>query len=87
MPADLSDALLIERSRTHGDYEVNAAVSQKLKGFMHGHPGWFNLSPKQRESLDLIATKIGRILAGDPNHADHWNDVAGYARLNSRPDR
>ena len=29
----------------------------------------------------MIAHKIGRILAGDPNHIDHWLDIAGYATL------
>jgi hypothetical protein len=34
--------------------------------------------------LEMIAHKIGRVLAGDPNHADHWDDIAGYARLVAR---
>ena len=29
----------------------------------------------------MIVHKIARILAGDPNHADHWHDIAGYAIL------
>ena len=29
----------------------------------------------------MILHKIGRILAGDPNHKDHWVDIAGYANL------
>lgn len=33
------------------------------------------------ESLDMILHKIGRIIAGDPTHADHWDDIAGYAKL------
>jgi hypothetical protein len=35
----------------------------------------------QREALDMIAHKIGRILNGDPNYADSWVDIAGYAKL------
>jgi hypothetical protein len=35
----------------------------------------------QREALDMIAHKIGRILNGDPNYADSWHDLEGYARL------
>jgi hypothetical protein len=29
----------------------------------------------------MIAHKIGRILNGDPNYADSWIDIAGYAQL------
>jgi hypothetical protein len=35
----------------------------------------------QRESLDMIAHKIARILNGNPNVHDHWHDIAGYATL------
>jgi hypothetical protein len=24
---------------------------------------------------------MGRILAGNPSHADHWHDIQGYAKL------
>lgn len=29
----------------------------------------------------MIAHKIGRILNGDPNYRDSWDDIAGYAKL------
>ena len=29
----------------------------------------------------MIACKIARILSGDPNWRDHWDDIAGYATL------
>ena len=36
----------------------------------------------QRESLDMIQMKIrGEYFSGDPGHADHWDDITGYARL------
>ena len=43
--------------------------------------GIYELSPDQAEALDMIAHKIARILNGDPNHHDHWHDIAGYATL------
>lgn len=39
------------------------------------------LTGTQLESLDLILTKIARILSGDPNEPDHWRDIEGYARI------
>ena len=32
----------------------------------------------------MIAHKIGRILAGNPDFKDHWDDIAGYAVLISQ---
>jgi hypothetical protein len=29
----------------------------------------------------MIAHKIGRILNGDPDYIDSWDDIAGYAKL------
>jgi len=48
---------------------------------MHNSSKWSYLSPTQREALDMTAHKIGRILAGDPDHKDHWDDIAGYTTL------
>lgn len=84
--------LLIERGKTHGDYLEHARCTQMLKNiiknFMIVHPAsdtpvivYDNLTVCQRESLDMIAHKIGRILAGDPDFRDHWDDIAGYAKL------
>jgi hypothetical protein len=42
---------------------------------------WTGLAPDQQEALDMIAHKIARILNGDPNYADSWVDIAGYAQL------
>jgi hypothetical protein len=35
----------------------------------------------QWEALEMIAHKIGRIVNGDPDYADSWIDIAGYAKL------
>lgn len=29
----------------------------------------------------MILHKIARIMNGDPDHIDHWHDIAGYATL------
>jgi hypothetical protein len=39
------------------------------------------LAADQQEALDMICHKIGRIVNGDPNYADSWVDIAGYATL------
>jgi hypothetical protein len=79
-PGSLS-ALLAERNKIHGDFACDAGTAQRLKTAMRDTVNWDALTDMQREALENIATKIGRILSGDPNHADHWSDIQGYARL------
>jgi hypothetical protein len=81
-------ATLKEREGRYGDYHSGTAVvSQALKDVMRRSPNWHSglLTCAQRESLDMIANKISRILSGDPDYADSWHDIAGYAKLNERP--
>ena len=73
--------ILLEREKTHGDYQTQSATSQVIKHVMHVAPNWSKLSAPQRESLEMIAVKIARILHGDPNEVDHWRDCVGYATL------
>ena len=75
--------LLAERAKTHGSFEDHARVTQLLKMNMELEPNWNQLSDCHRESLHMIVHKIGRILAGNPNFRDHWDDIAGYAKLGS----
>lgn len=76
-----TDALLDARGKTHGKFVEHAAVTQTLKQVMRTMPNWDKLRPDQKEALEMNAHKVGRILAGDPDFVDHWDDIAGYAKL------
>jgi hypothetical protein len=69
------------RKESYGVFKDGAAIMQRLKDVMQDTRGWGFMAPDQRESLDMIASKIGRLLNGDPDHVDSWHDIAGYARL------
>lgn len=73
------DVDLTERRRTHGDFTVHASITQSLKRVTEPYRN--RLSDTQREAIDMIFHKIGRICAGDPNVLDHWVDIVGYARI------
>lgn len=73
-------AIITERQKTHGEFTINADAAQWLKKVIANYSGT-KLSSVQAEVLEMICTKIGRILAGDPNFRDHWDDIAGYAKL------
>jgi DNA-binding Xre family transcriptional regulator len=73
------DEILAERNKTHGDYTKHAWITQALKMVIRSENKI--LTADQAETLDMICHKIGRILAGNPEVADHWDDIAGYAKL------
>lgn len=75
---DVLDDVLDERNKTHGDY---ADVAETYMTLLQSWQGRNGLMPTQNLALTMIFMKIARILNGDPNHADHWIDIAGYARL------
>jgi len=77
------DEILIDRAKLYGDFTGHAALTQALKQLIHHRATsrklW--LEPFQKEALDMICHKIGRIINGDPNYTDSWDDIAGYATL------
>lgn len=75
---------LVARQSVHGDFALNARISQDLKQLFCKYDGYSGLSDIARESLDLIATKLSRILSSGQGHADNWHDIAGYATLAER---
>ena len=77
------DTILDVRGNNYGTFLDNARVTQRLKAVAHQFAGQNNktFDADQAEALDMIFTKVGRILNGDPNHTDSWIDIAGYATL------
>lgn len=75
------DATLTERGARYGVYTEHARITQNLKNVMTSTPKWGGLQPHQKETLEMIAHKIGRILNGDPDYHDSWHDIVGYAKL------
>lgn len=80
-PKDATEAILSEREKTHGTFAINSPVMQALKGVARKAAKWDSMTPSQREAVDMICHKLGRILTGNPGFHDHWADIAGYARL------
>jgi hypothetical protein len=83
---DWSDSVDVQgtldaRGKRYGEFQAHASITQQLKFLMHSTDNWEELTPSMKESLEMIAHKIGRILNGDPAYADSWHDIAGYATL------
>lgn len=74
---------LAERGQRYGLFTGHAHVAQDLKRIVRLHlmARDKKLTDDQQEALDMIFHKIGRIVNGDPDYADSWHDIAGYAKL------
>lgn len=75
------EEILEDRGDLYGAFTTHAALSQAIKTAMWSHDGWIGLSTDQREAFEMIAHKIARIINGNPDYADSWVDIAGYAQL------
>jgi len=74
-------SILKERQKTHGEYAQLASIAQRLKTVLRTGISSNKLDRVQQESLDLICTKLARIVCGNPDEPDHWVDISGYADL------
>ena len=73
-------ALIAARGETHGNWRQQSGCAAALKTAISI---WRTniFAPEQAGAIDAIAVKMARICCGDPNHSDHWDDIAGYALL------
>ena len=80
---NIIDAVLDERGSRYGKFTTHAEITQTLKREATRYlvRQCKELDFDQQEALDMIFHKIGRIINGDPNYADSWVDIAGYAKL------
>lgn len=75
------EATLAEREGRYGSFPGHARITQRIKWAMVTETKWQQLDDDQKEALEMVAHKIGRILNGDPNYHDSWHDIIGYTKL------
>lgn len=75
------EKILAERGGRYGAFPDHAVISQAIKTAMSRSANWQHLAPDQREALEMVAHKVGRILNGNPDYVDSWTDIVGYVQL------
>ena len=77
------DNVLNDRAKDYGKFIEGAEIMQMLKRLVHNYieERGTTLAFDQREAIDMIIHKLGRIINGNPDKVDHWVDIAGYAKL------
>ncbi len=77
-PVDLDrELILTQREQTHGSFAQNAAMWDNLLFAMDGAK---IQKPEHRLAVSMMILKLCRA-AQHPEIADHWIDIAGYAKL------
>ena len=75
------DSTLDERGSRYGEFSDVSDTTQAIKNIIASGENADKLNAYQIEALDMIASKIARIVNGDPDYIDNWHDISGYARL------
>lgn len=84
-PMTATEVLLVQRGEKYGDVDAQAKTFDDImKAIAPPGSNWSTLAPRQRQSLNVIALKISRIMHGDPDYDDNWDDIAGYALLGKK---
>lgn len=74
------DKLLEERGKTHGDHKRVYSLVWRLWEETINTIAFKNLAPWQKVELLMVLLKTGRAVH-NPTHADHFDDIGGYAEL------
>lgn len=80
--------VLKERGARYGDYGEQALlvtnITNLLKGEMDVNDQFNALNVKEvavvEQTLFMLATKMARIVQGDPLYLDNWIDIEGYSK-------
>ena len=82
------DATLAERGARYGDFTDHAKIADAMLAIAEGNSpvlkvatSWQRMKPFQREGIRMIIHKLARALNGDPDYADNFHDIQGYAKL------
>lgn len=71
--------LLLVRRKTHGDFAKTAELAVMLASMCAPKP---DDEPRVlQHGREMICVKLARVASGDPLAAEHWDDIAGYAKL------
>lgn len=75
--------ILDSRATDYGTFADNSRLAQALKRAMADHASNHDrtFADDQWEALEMIASKMSRIVNGNPDKVDNWHDIAGYATL------
>lgn len=76
-----TEGLIDNRQGVHGEFMENSRATWEIMRALQDERNWSILPDHMKHALYMCAHKMARIVAGNPEHSDHWEDIAGYATL------
>lgn len=76
--------MLKERGSKYGNYLEQTRIINNIADAIHetgAGVAWLDMEADQKDALYMIIVKMSRILNGNPDYVDNWEDIAGYATL------
>ena len=73
--------ILDERGNRYGDYTRQAGIAQDLKEVARRGSSWGSMPTYQRESIEMLMTKVSRMVEGEFTNLDTLDDIIGYTTL------
>jgi len=75
--------ILEQRGKRYGSFVGQAHVTDRLSSAIEDELQKRNkkLLPVQQQAINMIVSKLARIINGDSNYDDNWIDIAGYSQL------
>lgn len=77
------DTVLNTRAKDYGKFKDGASLMQGIKRLLAAHAAQHDktFADDQWEAIEMIVHKMARIVNGNPDKVDSWQDIAGYATL------
>ena len=75
------EKILEARANRYGPFINNATIAQKMKLNVACGIIWGEMDADAAEAIDMICTKISRIVTADWRYVDNWRDIEGFAKL------
>lgn len=81
-----TESILAERATQHGSFTDNSRLVCALLRVARASPNGEAMVNDETINIGvfMILHKLARALSGDLRYADHWDDIAGYAKLVSK---
>jgi hypothetical protein len=76
-----TDEILQARHQDYGTYYDLSVSIQRIKMAIRDCAGWQTLDDDMKETFEMIAIKMARLMNGDKYKQDSWDDILGYTKL------
>ena len=77
-----TEEILAERRVTHGEFWLNARITEQLINVLRSSPHWSRIPWESRNAMTMTCCKMSRLCSDQGyKHEDNYADIIGYMTL------